>query len=142
MILQTDFRWTMRVYYEDTDSGGVVYYANYLKFFERARTEWLRAAGIGQHAMVEQEQAMFVVRSTSVEYHKPAKLDDELVITVRVEKMGRASMVFVQEAWRGQHCLSFGRIKVACVHATQFRPCPIPASVMSAIHAHYSLPIN
>ena len=142
MIQQSNFRWAMRVYYEDTDSGGVVYYANYLKFFERARTEWLRSAGIGQQNMVEQEQAMFVVKSTSMEYHLPARLDDELLITVGVEKMGRASMVFFQEAWRGAQCLSSGRIKVGCVHATGFRPQAIPASVMRAITSHFLLSVN
>src|SRR3712207_1993111 len=98
-----NFAWKVRVYYEDTDTGGVVFYANYLKFFERARTEWLRAAGIGQQRLLERHGVMFVVKSTAVDYHAPAKLDDELKLTVVVEKLGRASVQFVQQAWRLAH---------------------------------------
>ena len=129
----------MRIYYEDTDAGGIVYYANYLKFFERARTEWLRAAGIGQHRMAGQHNAMFVVKSTSMDYHLPAKLDDELIVTVEVERLGRASLVFVQEARRGTQCMVSGRIKVACVDTTHIRPCAIPSEIMSAVKTRYSL---
>jgi acyl-CoA thioester hydrolase len=75
------FTWTVRVYYEDTDAGGIVFYANYLKFFERARTEWLRALGVGQQLMAEEHGALFVVKNTSVDYHAPARLDDELKFT-------------------------------------------------------------
>ena len=84
MVLE--FRWPQRVYYEDTDTGGVVYYANYLKFFERARSEWLRSAGIAQQVLTEQERVMFVVKNATIDYHLPAKLDDQLEISVRVEK--------------------------------------------------------
>src|SRR3954468_7209868 len=98
--MTSDFTWKLRVYYEDTDTGGVVIYANYLKFFERARTEWLRAAGVGQQDLAETAGLMFVVKSTAVDYHAPAKLDDELKLSVVVEKLGRASVQFVQEAWR------------------------------------------
>jgi tol-pal system-associated acyl-CoA thioesterase len=82
------FTWTVRVYYEDTDAGGIVYYANYLKFFERARTEWLRALGIHQQALLDNEGAAFVVRSASVDYVSAARLDDELTLTLNVEKLG------------------------------------------------------
>lgn len=131
------FQWPVRVYYEDTDAGGIVFYANYLKFFERARTEWLRAAGISQQALAESHQAIFVVKSTAVDYHAPAKLDDELKLTVVVERLGRASVQFHQEAWRigaGQpQLLASGHIKVGCVHSTAFRPTPIPAEVQEKI---------
>jgi acyl-CoA thioester hydrolase len=131
------FCWTLRVYYEDTDTGGVVFYANYLKFFERARTEWLRAAGVGQQALSESHGVMFIVKSTAVDYHAPAKLDDELKLSVVVERLGRASVTFVQEAWRlgaGQpELLCTGRIKVGCVDTSGFRPAAIPAEVLSAI---------
>lgn len=137
--MPADFTWNIRVYYEDTDTGGVVFYANYLKFFERARTEWLRAAGISQHALTESHHAMFVVKSTAVDYHAPAKLDDELKLTVVVERLGRASVQFFQEAWRmteGQmQLLSSGRIKVGCVDTLTFRPRSIPDDVLARINA-------
>lgn len=134
---RADFTWKVRVYYEDTDTGGVVFYANYLKFFERARTEWLRAAGIGQQLLSETHHVMFVVRSTAVDYHAPAKLDDELKLTVVVEKLGRASVEFLQEAWRkseaGWQLLTSGRIRVGCVNSVTFRPSPIPEEVLARI---------
>ncbi|MDC6130864.1 tol-pal system-associated acyl-CoA thioesterase, partial [Burkholderia gladioli] len=95
------FRWPVRVYYEDTDAGGIVYYANYLRFFERARTEWLRACGLDQRRLAAETGAMFVVRDTAVDYRAPARLDDPLTIVSRIERFGRASMIFVQEAWLG-----------------------------------------
>lgn len=135
------FTWKIRVYYEDTDTGGVVFYANYLKFFERARTEWLRAAGIGQQNLVETQGVMFVVRSTAVDYHAPAKLDDELKLSVVVERLGRASVQFLQEAWRMEgnerRLLASGRIKVGCVDCRSFRPSAIPDEVFNLIsHRH------
>jgi acyl-CoA thioester hydrolase len=132
-----DFIWPVRVYYEDTDTGGVVFYANYLKFFERARTEWLRAAGISQQALAESHHVMFVVKSTAVDYHAPAKLDDELKLTVVVEKLGRASVQFMQECWRMNgsqpQLLASGRIKVGCVDSEAFRLSPIPGEVLEKI---------
>src|SRR6476469_4645766 len=92
------FQWPVRVYYEDTDTGGIVFYANYLKFFERARTEWLRAGGFNQSALAEAFGIIFVVMQTAVDYHAPARLDNELKLSVRVEKCGRASVEFFQEA--------------------------------------------
>jgi len=137
--MPSNFTWTIRVYYEDTDAGGVVFYANYLKFFERARTEWLRSAGINQQIMTETHSVMFVVKSTALDYHAPAKLDNELKLTVVVEKMGRASVQFVQQAWRingeSEELLATGRIKVACVDTLSFRPSEIPQEVMHAIMA-------
>lgn len=132
------FSWPVRVYYEDTDTGGVVFYANYLNFFERARTEWLRSAGIGQQALSETHRVMFVVKSTAVDYHAPAKLDDELKLTVVVERLGRASVEFMQEALRADdtqspRALATGRIRVGCVDTKSFRPCPIPDDVLERI---------
>ena len=132
-----EFTWTIRVYYEDTDTGGIVFYANYLKFFERARTEWLRAAGIGQRALAQQHGKMFVVMRTAVDYHAPARLDDELRLSVVVERLGRASVQFFQQAWRitgGEpELLSTGRIKVGCVDTNTFRPSAIPTEVLARI---------
>lgn len=131
--MSTAFRWPVRVYYEDTDAGGIVFYANYLKFFERARTEWLRAAGVSQQRLVEQSRRMFVVKSTAVDYHAPAKLDDMLEITVRVGKIGRASVNFEQEAWLTgsdpARLLCSGSIRIGCVDTHTLRPSPIPEPV-------------
>ncbi len=135
--MTTAFRWPLRVYYEDTDAGGIVFYANYLKFFERARTEWLRAAGIGQQSLSVTEQRMFVVKSTAMDYHAPAKLDDRLEITVTVEKLGLASVNFAQEAWLAggdsPRLLCSGSIRVGCVDTQSLRPAAIPEVVMMKI---------
>jgi acyl-CoA thioester hydrolase len=126
--MPADFIWNVRVYYEDTDAGGIVYYANYLKFFERARTEWLRALDVNQHTLLAEHDTLFVVKSVSAEYHAPAKLDDELKLTVSIEKLGRASIVFLQEAWCGQQLLNTARVKVGCVDSA-LRPRAVPAAV-------------
>ena len=120
------FTWTVRVYYEDTDAGGIVYYANYLKFFERARTEWLRAAGIGQHGMLEAHGAGFVVRSAGIDYHAPARLDDEITLTLTVSRLGRASVEFAQQALRGEQLLAAATVKVGCVDLNTLRPRALP----------------
>ncbi|MDB5777291.1 MAG: ybgC [Herbaspirillum sp.] len=136
--MRQDFRWRIRVYYEDTDAGGVVFYANYLKFFERARTEWLRAAGIGQHALAADHGVMFIVKNTAVDYLAPAQLDDELELTVTVAKFGRASVSFVQEAWRQDgpepKLLARGAITVVCVKTDSFRPTGIPQHVLNELN--------
>lgn len=135
----SDFSWTVRIYYEDTDAGGIVFYANYLKFFERARTEWLRAAGIGQQAMAQTERVTFVVKSSALDYHAPARLDDELKLTLAVERLGRASVQFFQQAWRvgdTPELLASGRIKVGCVNLTTFRPAPLPPAVLARIERY------
>jgi acyl-CoA thioester hydrolase len=132
-FMQREFSWPVRVYYEDTDAGGIVFYANYLKFFERARTEWLRRSGISQQSMTSEHEVMFVVKATAVEYHAPARLDDELNITVVVKKLGRASVQFVQQVWCGERLLVSGDIKVGCVGALSLRPSAIPDDVMQQI---------
>ena len=124
------FTWNVRVYYEDTDAGGIVYYANYLKFFERARTEWLRAIGVGQHALLQDHDAMFVVKNVSADYHAPARLDDELALTLSIEKLGRASILFVQQAWCRGLLLNTARVKIACVDAS-LRPRAVPPQVVA-----------
>lgn len=129
------FTWTVRVYYEDTDAGGVVFYANYLKFFERARTEWLRAAGVDQQALMDREGAAFVVRSAAIEYHAPARLDDEITLTSSVAKLGRASVQFVQKAYRGERLLAEAQVKVGCVDIATVRPRSLPADVADKMRA-------
>jgi len=127
------FIWPIRVYYEDTDAGGIVFYANYLKFFERARTEWLRACGVDQRRLAGETGVLFVVRSTALDYRSPAHLDDVVTTMSRVEKLGRASVDFLQEAWRDDTLLATGTIRVACVDSTAMRPAPIPAPVHEAL---------
>lgn len=129
------FRHTLRVYWEDTDAGGVVFYANYLKFFERARTEWLRALGFGQQALRASTGAIFVVTDTRVRYLAPARLDDLLEVTVQLRASGKASkasMTLVQEAWRGDTLLAEGEIRIGCVDEGTFRPRRIPTDLMNA----------
>ena len=130
---EPDFRQPVRVYWEDTDAGGVVFYANYLKFFERARTEWLRARGIGQQALREDTGAIFVVTDTQLRYLAPARLDDLLDVTVRVAEAGRASFALEQQALRHGTLLAEGRIRIGCVDATTLRPRRIPDSVIQAM---------
>lgn len=129
------FTWTVRVYYEDTDAGGIVFYANYLKFFERARTEWLRAVGVSQQELARDEGAIFVVRSAAVDYHAPARLDDVLKLTLNIEKLGRASVSFVQQAWCGETLLASAAVKVGCVDAATLRPRSLPDTTAAKMRA-------
>jgi acyl-CoA thioester hydrolase len=127
------FRHAVRVYWEDTDAGGVVFYANYLKFFERARTEWLRHLGLGQQALRERTGAIFVVTHTQLRFHRPARLDDLLQVTVALRQTGAASMRIHQQAWRGDDkdklLLAEGDIRIGCVDQGTFRPMRIPIDV-------------
>ena len=136
------FSFALRVYWEDTDAGGVVFYANYLKFFERARTEWLRSLGFGQERMRIESGVMFVVTDTSLRYLRPARLDDLLDITVQVEHAGRAQMTIAQQAWRresaaadapGRQLLAQGTIRIGCVDAETFKPQRIPVPIIESI---------
>ena len=127
------FTWPVRVYYEDTDAGGIVFYANYLKFFERARTEWLRACGIDQQRVADETGAIFIVRSTALDYRAPARLDDMLTITSRIGRIGLASVEFTQEAWRDGTLLVAGHIRIGCVDRAGIRPAAIPPDVLDAL---------
>ncbi|MDQ1924513.1 tol-pal system-associated acyl-CoA thioesterase [Massilia pseudoviolaceinigra] len=129
------FSWPVRVYYEDTDAGGIVFYANYLKFFERARTEWLRAANVGQQALRDQDGAIFVVKNASIDYHAPARLDDELNLKLSIEKLGHASVQFLQQAWHGDVLLASARVKVGCVDAASLRPRALPDATAAKMRA-------
>ncbi|MGZ8290151.1 MAG: tol-pal system-associated acyl-CoA thioesterase [Telluria sp.] len=129
------FSWTIRIYYEDTDAGGIVFYANYLKFFERARTEWLRAVGVSQQELAAEDGAIFVVKSASVDYHAPAKLDDVLNLTLSIEKLGRASVSFAQQAWCGDTLLASASVKVGCVDAATLRPRSLPDATAAKMRA-------
>jgi acyl-CoA thioester hydrolase len=127
------YTWPIRVYYEDTDAGGIVFYANYLKFFERARTEWLRACGVDQNQLASETGAIFIVRSTAVDYRAPARLDDVVKVVSRIERLGRASVDFAQEAWRDGTLLATGSIRVGCVERIALRPAAIPPPVFAAL---------
>ena len=130
------FQWPVRVYYEDTDSGGVVYYANYLKFMERARTEWLRSLDIEQDKLLANEGIIFVVRAAHIEYLKSARFNDTLDVSVVVVQCGRASITFEQQVTRRVAempspvlCCS-GQVKIACVDGVTMRPCAIPPLIL------------
>ena len=125
-----------RVYYEDTDAGGVVYYVNYLKFMERARTERLRHLGFSQSQLAE-DNLLFVVHSSEARYHAPARLDDELRVTAQVLELNRASLRFVQQVWRERDAtlLCEGQFLVACVRADTFKPRAIPSELRAAFVA-------
>ncbi len=129
------FEFPIRVYWEDTDAGGIVFYANYLKFFERARTEWLRSLGIGQHDLRERTGGIFIVSETNVSYHRPARLDDELLVTARIETAGRASILLAQQALRAadRGLLAEGTIRIGWVDAATLRPARIPANLLEAL---------
>ncbi len=128
------FEWPVRVYWEDTDAGGIVFYANYLKFFERARTEWLRSLGIEQGALRERTGGMFVVSQTSLRYLHPARLDDELCVTAELVKAGRSSLWIEQQA-RRKVCATIlceASIRIGWVDA-QFKPARIAPCVLQRL---------
>ena len=131
-----NFNWLSRVYYEDTDSGGVVYYANYLKFMERARTEFLRKFGFEQDQLIEQQNVIFAVRSVQLDYKSPARFNDEINITANVIEMKKVSMLFEQKITnikQPNKILCEGQIRIACLHADTFKPCAIPENLLEAI---------
>ena len=125
------FRHALRVYWEDTDAGGIVFYANYLKFFERARTEWLRACGVEQQALRASSGAMFVVTDARLRFVAPARLDDWIEATVVVRRAGQASLTVAQQAWRGAELLADGEVRIACVDAGTLRPRRFPDEVLT-----------
>ena len=132
---EAPFHWPVRVYWEDTDAGGIVFYANYLKFFERARTEWLRSLGISQQALRERTGGMFVVGQASVRYHRAARLDDELLVTARVQETGRASLIIAQQAFfrPSGALLCDGTIRIGWVEAASLTPARIPPTLLEAL---------
>jgi acyl-CoA thioester hydrolase len=127
------FHWPVRVYWEDTDAGGVVYYANYLKFMERARSEWLRAFGFEQDVLRDEARVVFVVRRAVIDYLSPARFNDALDVSVVLHEMGRASLGVRQELMRGSACLARAEVTLACVDAVNFKPVKIPAPLVQAL---------
>ena len=135
------FEFPVRIYWEDTDAGGIVFYANYLKFFERARTEWLRSLGIGQQQLREQTGGIFVVTDARLRYLRPARLDDELIVTAQLQETGRASLTIVQQALLNNEqapnhprvLLSEGTIRIGWVDANTLRPARIPKTLLEQL---------
>ena len=138
-LCEQRFVWPVRVYYEDTDSAGVVYYANYLRYFERARTEWLRALGFEQTDLSSRHHIVFVVRSISVEYLQPARFNDELQITLELGVPGASQIIFMQRAtrvMRGEgvaQVLCEARVRMACVSLLTSKPVRIPQPISKRI---------
>ena len=129
------FSWNLRVYFEDTDAGGIVYYANFLKFFERCRTEWLRALGVEQVRLAQRSQLQFVVAQLAVDYIRPARLDDQLTVTARVGEQARSYLVFEQRVLRATELLARAKVKVACIDTTRLAPARLPAELIAALNA-------
>ncbi|MFM6985199.1 MAG: tol-pal system-associated acyl-CoA thioesterase [Hydrogenophaga sp.] len=136
----TGFQWPVRVYWEDTDAGGIVFYANYLRFFERARTEWLRQLGLGQQALREQTGGMFVVSDCRVSYRQSARLDDVLLVSATPVEIGKASLtiaqsahLLAQQADTAPRLLCEGSIRIGWVEAATQRPQRIPPAVLQAL---------
>jgi acyl-CoA thioester hydrolase len=127
------FIWPVRVYYEDTDAGGVVFYANYLKFFERARTEMLRAMGYEQDELIANEGIIFVVRSVQVDYLSPARFNEQLQVSADVSQAKKASLTFEQVITRGNDVLCKGIIRIACLDVQGMRPKAIPEKLLEQL---------
>ncbi len=135
------FIFPVRIYWEDTDAGGIVFYANYLKFFERARTEWLRSLGLSQHRLREQTGGMFVVTDARLRYLSPARLDDELIVTAVLQDKGRASLTMAQQALLNQEhmngkpptLLSEATIRIGWVDSATLRPSRIPGHILEQL---------
>lgn len=131
MSIEQPFIWPTRVYWEDTDAGGVVYHARYVAFMERARSEWMRALGWGQESMRTGGGQVFVVRAMSLDFHKPARLDDSLQVSVALTQCRRASLVMAQQVRRDGELLASATVRLAAVGAADFRPQPIDAQMLS-----------
>ena len=131
-----EFQWPVRVYYEDTDNSGLVYHTNYLKFMERARTEMLRSIGFEQDVLIKQENIIFVVRSINIDFVKPASFNDLLVISIKIGRLGKASIVFEQtvKIQGEENVLCKADVKVACVDASLLRPCSIPKTIIGKLN--------
>ena len=128
-ITQPVFRWPIQIYWEDTDAGGVVYHSNYLKFFERARSEWLRAKGVAQTDLIREHNVIFVLRGVVIQYLKPARMDDRCEVWLAPDQLGRASLSVIQTLKRGAESLCRAQVELACVRADNFTPARIPGDL-------------
>ena len=139
-VVEPVFSWPTRVYWEDTDAGGVVYHAQYLAFLERARTEWMRARGHGQDVLRTEHDLVFAVRAMQVDFRLPARLDDALQVSVRLVECRRASLVIAQAIHLGETRLLDATVRVAALSAASFKPRPIPQPLFDALNALVETP--
>ncbi|GAA4853082.1 tol-pal system-associated acyl-CoA thioesterase [Luteimonas vadosa] len=138
MSVESVFRIPTRVYWEDTDAGGVVYHAQYVAFLERARTEWLRSLGYGQELLRDAHGLLFAIRSMRIDFRRPARLDDALEVSVVLRECRRASAVFAQEIRRGGELLVSAEVRAAALGAGDFRPRAIPDTLYQELKSHES----
>lgn len=129
MSANNQFTWPIRIYYESTDAGGVVYHSEYLKFYERARTEWLRSLGFEQASLRTEDGVLFVVRGMQIKYVQPARFDELLEVRSRLVELGRSRFVFDQALLRGEETLNQAKVEVVCVADTNFKPTSLPANI-------------
>ncbi len=129
-----EFNWPVRVYYEDTDAGGVVFYANYLKFFERARTEMLRSLGFEQDSLMTEQNLIFVVRSVKVDYLKPARFNELLNASAKIIEYKKTNFTFEQSITRQQDLLCRGEVRIACLDAQSMKPKLIPSAILEHLN--------
>ncbi len=129
-----DFELQVRVYYQDTDAGGIVYHTRYLDFMERARTEWLRALGVDLSRMAARHGCMFVAKSVTIDYRKPGRLDDMLTVRTAPKKLGRAYIDLNQAIFHGSMQLTQGEVRIVCVATQSLKPCAMPREVATRIH--------
>jgi acyl-CoA thioester hydrolase len=135
MTARALFRFPVRVYYEDTDAAGVVYYANYLRFMERARTEWLGALGMELSVLEREHRVAFVVHRLDIEYQRPARLGDRLEVSVEMMERGRSRLVLDQAVVRGDESITRARVSLACLDCVEWRPSRIPAVLVAALES-------
>ena len=126
MVSHLPFKWNVRIYFEDTDSGGVVYHSNYLKFMERARTEWLRSLQLNQADLKKKDKIMFVVANVNIDYKKAARFNDELDIETSINKIGASRVDLTQNIMKNSDLNTSAKVSIACIHSETFKPQRIP----------------
>ena len=134
MLTRNSDQFNYRIYYEDTDAGGVVYYANYLKFFERARTDFLRKIGISQAILAQIENIIFVVKRCTIEYHHPARLDDEINVSVKIKEIHKVSLTMTQEITKSAQLIAQLEVQIVCLNQQNFKPTRLPQKLIDLIH--------
>ncbi len=128
-----EFSWPIRVYYEDTDAGGLVFHANYLKFLERARTEMLRSRGFEQDRLIAEENLIFVIRSLSIDYLKPARFNEQIDVGSKIIENTKTSLIFEQSITRQEDVLCNAKIRVVCLNAQSMKPKVIPSAILEQL---------
>ena len=134
MLKKNSDQFNYRIYYEDTDAGGVVYYANYLKFFERARTDFMRNIGISQALLAKMENIIFVVKKCAIEYQYPARLDDEISVSVKIKEIHKVSLTMTQEITKSSQPIAQLEVQIVCLNQQNFKPTKLPQKLIDLIH--------